>query len=139
MDPLKAAYGVKKPLDQKQHKISELHSNQKRYYPTSARGDVDEWGAVIQHRQEVYQREKAEEGLSKRLNQQDYHRQLDLAVAQKKEKNQVDSLQKVGEKDFMTRNLSDRATQDQQTLNNLNRQKTQFAEIARGLIDQKQH
>ena len=81
MDPLKAAYGVKKPLDQKQQKISELHSNQKRYYPTSARGDVDEWGAVIQHRQEVYQREKAEEGLSKRLNQQDYHRQLDLAVA----------------------------------------------------------
>lgn len=37
----------------------------------------------------------------------------------------------------MTRNLADRANHDQQTLNYLNRQKAQFAEIARGLIDQK--
>lgn len=100
---------------------------------------MDEWGAVMQHRQEVYQREKAEEGLNKRLNQQDYHRELDLAVAQKREKAQVDAQQKNNEKDFMTRNLQDRANQDAQTLNNLNRQKTQFSEIARGLIDQKQH
>lgn len=27
MDPLKAAYGVKKPLDQKQEKINDLQSN----------------------------------------------------------------------------------------------------------------
>ena len=86
MDPLKMAYGVKKPLDAKSSKISELQQGQKRYYPTSARGDIDEWGAVIQHRQEVYQREKAEEGLQKRLNQQDYHKELDLAVQQKKER-----------------------------------------------------
>ena len=46
MDPLKMAYGVKKPLDQKTEKISNLLDNQKRYYPTNQNGEVDEWGAI---------------------------------------------------------------------------------------------
>ena len=64
MDPLKMnAQGVKRPLEDKDHKISSLPEQGMRYYPTTARGDVDEWGAVQRHRQEVYQREKAEEAI----------------------------------------------------------------------------
>lgn len=33
MDPLKMAYGVKKPLDQKEESIKALPGQQKRYYP----------------------------------------------------------------------------------------------------------
>lgn len=35
MDPLKMAYGVKKPLDQKQESIQALYSQSKRYYPVT--------------------------------------------------------------------------------------------------------
>lgn len=54
MDPLKMAYGVKKPLDQKASQIQALQQDAKRYYPTDARGNVDEWGAVLKHREEVF-------------------------------------------------------------------------------------
>lgn len=46
MDPLKMAYGVKKPLEFKIDKISDLYNHQLRYYPIGKAGDVDEWGAV---------------------------------------------------------------------------------------------
>ena len=49
MDPLKMAYGVKKPLDQKEERIKELKDNNKRYYPVDKHGNLDEWGAVIHH------------------------------------------------------------------------------------------
>lgn len=57
MDPLKMAYGVKKPLDQKQVKIKQLEENSMRYYPNDRYGNVDEWGAVIKHQTEVYNRD----------------------------------------------------------------------------------
>ena len=51
MDPLKYhTQGVKKPLEQKGDKIQALHSEQMRYYPVDAKGNLDEWGAVIKHR-----------------------------------------------------------------------------------------
>jgi hypothetical protein len=46
MDPLKMAYGVKKPLEFKIDKIADLYNHQLRYYPVGRAGDVDEWGAV---------------------------------------------------------------------------------------------
>lgn len=51
------AYGVKKPLDQKQVKIKQLEENSMRYYPNDRYGNVDEWGAVIKHQTEVYNRD----------------------------------------------------------------------------------
>ena len=56
MDPLKMAYGVKRPLWDKKEHIQALIDNQQRYYPTTNTGAVDEWGAVTQHRHEVYER-----------------------------------------------------------------------------------
>jgi len=41
------AFGVKRPLDEKQEKINNLLEQSKRYYPTDQKGNVDEWGAVI--------------------------------------------------------------------------------------------
>jgi hypothetical protein len=49
MDPLKMAYGVKKPLDLKENKIKELSNQQMRYYPKDQHGNLDEWGAIINH------------------------------------------------------------------------------------------
>jgi len=46
MDPLKMAYGVKRPLWDKKEHIQALIGNQQRYYPTTKTGAVDEWGAV---------------------------------------------------------------------------------------------
>ena len=57
MDPLKMAYGVKKPLDQKEEAIRGLPAQQKRYYPVDQYGRLDEWGAVIKHQVEVADRE----------------------------------------------------------------------------------
>lgn len=57
MDPLKMAYGVKKPLDQKLDKIEALPTNKQRYYPVTQHGQLNEWGAVIQHQREVFDRE----------------------------------------------------------------------------------
>ena len=56
MDPLKMTYGVKRPLENKSDHIQGLLDQQKRYYPTTIKGDLDEWGAVQKHRQEVYER-----------------------------------------------------------------------------------
>lgn len=49
MDPLKMAYGVKKPLDLKEPKIKEMPNQKMRYYPVDKRGNLDEWGAMINH------------------------------------------------------------------------------------------
>mgnify|MGYP006933480217 CR=1 FL=1 len=57
VDPLKYnAYGVKKPLGEKQDKIEQLELDGKRYYPKLKNGKweftlgvVDEWGAVVKH------------------------------------------------------------------------------------------
>lgn len=49
MDPLKMAYGVKKPLEEKVDMIKGLPQQHKRYYPVDQYGNLDEWGAVIQH------------------------------------------------------------------------------------------
>jgi len=60
MDPLKMVHGVKKPLEQKEEMIKGLPDQQKRYYPVDHRGNLDEWGAVIKHQSEVFQRENNE-------------------------------------------------------------------------------
>jgi hypothetical protein len=52
-----------------------------RYYPTDARGNLDEWGAVQKHREEVYQRQKQEEAIMKNMGQKEYHKELENAVA----------------------------------------------------------
>ena len=40
--------------------IEKLYNDSKRYYPVDKKGNVDEWGAVQQHRTEAYHRELAE-------------------------------------------------------------------------------
>lgn len=58
MDPLKMAYGVKRPLDMKEDRIKDMPSKQMRYYPVDQRGNLDEWGAMSKHQTEVYERER---------------------------------------------------------------------------------
>ena len=57
VDPLKfRAFGVKKGLDEKQDKINQLHEENKRYYPTDGKGNIDEWSAVIKRQAETFER-----------------------------------------------------------------------------------
>ncbi len=55
VDTLKfRSYGVKHPLEQKEQKIQELLEHNKRYYPLDAKGNVDEWSAVLKRQTDLY-------------------------------------------------------------------------------------
>ena len=54
------SYGIKKPYENKQENIKNLYENQKRYYPVTKEGQIDEWGAVVKQQAENYQREQEE-------------------------------------------------------------------------------
>ena len=59
IDPLKIhTQGVKKPLEHKGGKLQTLADGGQRYYPTDAKGNLDEWGAVIKRQAEAYEREQ---------------------------------------------------------------------------------
>ena len=45
-------------MDEKQAKINELLENNKRYYPTDGKGNIDEWGAVIKRQVEAFELQK---------------------------------------------------------------------------------
>ena len=73
VDPLKFhTFGVKKPMEEKQTKITQLQNNKQRYYPTDPQGNVDEWGAVIKRQVETYEREKQNEGIHQKQKIQEY-------------------------------------------------------------------
>lgn len=58
IDPLKMrTYGEKKSVQEKQEKIQGLYDKYHRYYPVDNRGNLDEWGAVIKHQEEMYKNE----------------------------------------------------------------------------------
>jgi len=66
VDPLKVkAMGVKKPFDEKGNSLQALEEQGNRYYPADARGNVDEWAAVIKRRTEAYEREMQEKQILK--------------------------------------------------------------------------
>ena len=55
IDPLRIhTQGVKKPLGDKESKLQSMAENNQRYYPRDPKGNLDEWGAVIQRQTEVY-------------------------------------------------------------------------------------
>lgn len=45
-------------MDEKQDKINSLLENNKRYYPTDGKGNIDEWGAVIKRQVETFELQK---------------------------------------------------------------------------------
>lgn len=60
-----------------------LPGQQKRYYPVTQGGNLDEWGAVIKHHTEVYEREKNETELQYRKGQVSYHKDLEKHLHEK--------------------------------------------------------
>lgn len=66
------AFGVKNPLQAKQEKITQLLENNKRYYPTDGRGNVDEWGAVIKKQVENFELQKQSQERERLLQMQNY-------------------------------------------------------------------
>ena len=113
MDPLKMhSAGVKKPLADKYERIQDLPNQQARYYPTNAKGDVDEWAAINRHKLEVYQREKAEEQIQKNLGKRDYHKELDEAVRAKQMKKEQENAHKRLEGEYMQNNINQKLQKD---------------------------
>ena len=81
---------MKKPLEDKGGKLDALANNNQRYYPTDARGGLDEWGAVIKRQAEAYQRER-EEGQAAKVNQaRSYGQELQQAMNQKLKQNDLE-------------------------------------------------
>jgi hypothetical protein len=77
IDPLKMrALGVKKPLEEKKEKIEGLQDEFKRYYPVDKHGQLDEWGAVIKHQAETYEKEMQDKQMMKAQLQQLYSNDL---------------------------------------------------------------
>ena len=73
IDPLKfRAFGVKRPMDEKQAKINELLENNKRYYPTDGKGNIDEWGAVIKRQVEAFELQKQQQDQARAMQMQNY-------------------------------------------------------------------
>jgi len=103
MDPLKMAYGVKKPLEHKVDKIKELYDNQKRYYPIDKAGDIDEWGAVEKHRMEVFQREEDDKRIKAAINKKEYANELEREIAHKKARDALDRGNKEYDRIYMFR------------------------------------
>jgi len=48
-------------METKQEKIHALPEQNKRYYPTDVKGNLDEWGAVIKRQAEGYERMRQEQ------------------------------------------------------------------------------
>ena len=59
-------------MQAKQEKITQLLENNKRYYPTDGRGNVDEWGAVIKKQVENFELQKQSQERERLLQMQNY-------------------------------------------------------------------
>lgn len=77
LDPLKVhTFGVKRPLEEKQGEIADLYKNNKRYYPTDQKGELDEWGAVIKNQNEMFNRLDNVQKMQKRKHMEQYGHEL---------------------------------------------------------------
>mgnify|MGYP003688271269 CR=1 FL=1 len=84
IDPLKlGAYGVKRPLEEKQEKIRQMEANHKRYYPVDNHGQLDEWGAVIKAQEDQYKNEMERKRLERKQHQKQYHAELSKGIEDK--------------------------------------------------------
>ncbi|CAI2366404.1 unnamed protein product [Moneuplotes crassus] len=138
VDPLKVgAYGVKRPLEEKQDKIKELEANHKRYYPIDNHGQLDEWGAVIKYQEEQYKNEMEKKRLERKQHQQQYFAELSKGIEDKKRHNNFDKmvhdndasamLNKQREVQLLQRGLQERQNED----------KAMLGQIYQTQIDQK--
>ena len=65
VDPLKVrTWGVKRPLDEKMPEIQQELQEGKRYYPESSNHKMDEWGAILRHREEMAQVQDAQKRIT---------------------------------------------------------------------------
>lgn len=103
------------------------------------KGDLDEWGAVQKHRQEVYERQKHEEALQKQLHMKDYHKELTDAVLNKRQQVYLDQQAKEQEREVMNRNIEARQEKDLQNLSAYLEQKHQVGVMTKQQMAQNQH
>ena len=48
IDPFKLhSHNLKKPIEEKKENIENLVNNLNRYYPLNSKGEINEWGAII--------------------------------------------------------------------------------------------
>ena len=104
IDPLKIhTQGVKKPLEHKGDKMQVLAQNNQRYYPKDAKGNLDEWGAVIKRQAEAYARDQQTQSIQKTALARQYGDELQKAMRQKKDAEDMERRNRLGERDSMLR------------------------------------
>lgn len=107
IDPLKIhTQGVKKPLEHKGDKMQVLAQNNQRYYPKDAKGNVDEWGAVIKRQTEAYARDMQTNQIQKSAHARQYADDLQKAMKQKKDADEMERRNRLGERDTMLRQVA---------------------------------
>ena len=138
IDPLKVhTLGVKKPLEEKEGKIQQMYNEHKRYYPLDAKGDIDEWGAVIKRQTENYNREKQERQINKAAQAQAYGNDLNRQIVERRENENLEKQNRLDERQKILRAYEIKGSQDFAALDAYKQQQRQFGEHAKAIIDQK--
>lgn len=99
-------------MHSKQDKINQLLENNKRYYPTDGKGNVDEWGAVIKKQVENFELHKQMQERERVLQKQNYgylfknlcaRLILDKELMNQEEKKRMKEVEKMADRDMALR------------------------------------
>jgi len=82
-------------------KITDLYNHQLRYYPVGNKGDIDEWGAVEKHRQEVLKKEEDDARIQAAINKRQYANELEMEIAQKRQLDALEGNIKAQDKNYL--------------------------------------
>ena len=100
IDTLKfRSYGVKKPLESKEKKIAEMLDQNKRYYPNDARGNIDEWGAVLKRQTDLHNQQQTELQMRNKQAIEHYGMQLEKQLQNKDDVRLINEAQRMSERE----------------------------------------
>eukprot|EP00347_Sterkiella_histriomuscorum_P002848 403366567 len=125
-------------MDEKQEKINQLLENNKRYYPTDGKGNIDEWGAVIKRQVETFELQRQLQEQAKAAQMQNYGLALDKELQQQEDKKRVRELEKLVDRDNVQRESELRRLIENSQKEQEKQRKLMMGEQIKQTIDQKQ-
>ncbi|CDW73158.1 UNKNOWN [Stylonychia lemnae] len=136
-------------MDEKQEKINQLLENNKRYYPTDGKGNIDEWGAVIKRQVEAFELQKQLQDKVKVHQMQNYgqkqqlwfiyhfRQELEKELQQQEDKKRILEMEKIVDRDNVQKEAQ-YVKMIEEAQKELERQKKQsMSEQLKMTIDQK--
>lgn len=86
VDPLKVrTWGVKRPLDEKMPEIQQELQDGKRYYPESSTNKMDEWGAILRHREEMGRVQDAQKHIAEEKQKEELNNHLSKDIENRRQ------------------------------------------------------